>query len=238
MWNELFEKLNNSEKEEFRRLLNYLLSRSFLVRDIYNAQEGMIKINPDYRFVERNFDLFMDYLSFSGWTLLKDSNYGVIALENAYEYNRVRLNRTTTLILYILRLIFEEEREKVTLRHEILTTTGQIVHKMITLGLVKRKPADRELIDSFRQLNRHNLLEKLEGAWEEAETRLLILPSILFVITNEKISRMYETLAIEEEEETERVESMTDDTDETVDAVEAEEENEEEETEEILRGDV
>jgi hypothetical protein len=233
MWNELFKKLNNSEQEEFRRLLNYLLSRTFLVRDIYDAKEAMMKINPDYRFVERNFDLFMDYLSFSGWTLLKDSNYGVIALENAYEYNRVRLNRTTTLILYLLRLIFEEEREKVTLRHEVVTTTGQIVHKMITLGLVKKKPADRELIDALRQLSRHNLLEKLEGAWEEAETKLLILPSILFVITNEKISRMYETFAVEEEN-AEEIEDAED-----IRATEERDESDEaEETEEILRGDV
>ncbi|MCR4443430.1 MAG: DUF4194 domain-containing protein [Peptococcaceae bacterium] len=197
MWVELYDKLSNSEKEEFKRLLNLILSRTFIIRDVYDQKEGMIKVNPEYRFVERNFELFMDYLSYSGWTLMKDSSYGVIALENAYEYNRVRLDRLTTLMLFILRLIFEEEREKVTLRNEILTTTGQVVHKMITLGLLKRKPADREMAMSLRQLAYHNVIQRVEGAWEKADTKLLILPSILFIITNQGISRIYELLEAE-----------------------------------------
>ncbi len=194
MWNGLYEKLNNSDKEEFRRIVNVLLSRTFMIRDIYDAREGMIKINPEYGFVERNYELFTDYLFYSGWRIQKDSSYGVISLINEYEYNRVKLNKGTTLILYTLRLIFEEEREKISLRNEILTTTGQMVHKMITLGVVPRKPSDRDLADGLRQLAHHNIIEKLEGPWEKADTKLLILPSILFVITNEKISRIYETL--------------------------------------------
>ncbi|NLO83534.1 MAG: DUF4194 domain-containing protein [Clostridiales bacterium] len=199
MWAEVYEKLSNSEKEEFRRLLNLLLSRTFIVRDVYDPKEGMMRVNPEYRFIERNYTLFSEYLWYSGWSLHKDSQYGIIALLNTYEYNRIRLNRNTTLILFILRLIFEEEREKVTLRKEVLTTTGHIVHKMLTLGLMKKKPSDRELIEALRKLAYHNIIQKLEGRWEDPENKLLILPSILFVVTNEKISRIYETLENEEE---------------------------------------
>ncbi len=194
MWNELYEKLNNSDREEFRRIFNLLLSRTFIIRDVYDSRESMMKTNPEYRFIERNFELFTGYLGYSGWTLQKDGNYGVIALSNEYEYNRVRMDKNTTLILYTLRLIFEEEREKVSLRNEILTTTGQMVHKMITLGIVNRKPSDKDLADGLRQLAYHNIIEKVDGPWEQADTKLLILPSILFVVTNEKISRMYEAL--------------------------------------------
>ncbi len=194
MWSEHYDKLTNSEKEEFKRLLNLLLSRTFIVRDIYDAKEGMVRVNSEYRFLERNFELFMDYLDFAGWVLEKDSNYGVISLKNTYEYNRVLLNRNTTMLLYTMRLIFEEEREKVTLRREILTTTGQIVHKLITLGLVKKKPSDKDLADAFRQLAFHNVIQKLEGSWEGAECKILILPSILFIVTNERISRIHEMM--------------------------------------------
>lgn len=198
MWNEQYEKLSNSEKEELRRLLNYMLSHTYVIRDIYDVKEGMMKINNDYRFVERNFELFESYLSFAGWLLQKDSNYGVISVSNIYEYNRIRLDRNSTLILYTIRLIFEEEREKVALRNEILTTTGQIVNKLITLGLLKKKPSDKDLNDALRLLSNYNIIQKVSGAWEEADAKLLILPSILFVVTNEKISRMYELLEAEE----------------------------------------
>jgi hypothetical protein len=207
MWVEEYEKLSNSEKEEFRRLLNLILSRTFIIRDVYDPKEGMMRVNPEYRFVERNFALFNEYLWFSGWALYKDSQYGVIALVNTYEYNRVRLDRNTTLILFILRLIFEEEREKVTLRKEVLTSTGQIVHKMLTLGLIKKKPSDRDLAEALRQLAYYNIIQKLEGRWEDPDNKLLILPSILFVVTNEKISRIYETLGDEEDSDQESEEA-------------------------------
>jgi hypothetical protein len=207
MWVEEYEKLSNSEKEEFRRLLNLILSRTFIIRDVYDPKEGMMRVNPEYRFVERNFALFNEYLWFSGWALYKDSQYGVIALVNTYEYNRVRLDRNTTLILFILRLIFEEEREKVTLRKEVLTSTGQIVHKMLTLGLIKKKPSDRDLAEALRQLAYYSIIQKLEGRWEDPDNKLLILPSILFVVTNEKISRIYETLGDEEDSDQESEEA-------------------------------
>lgn len=199
MWHEQYEKLTNSEKEEFRRLVNLILSRTFIIRDIYSSKESLMKINPDYRFVERHFDCFLDYLSFGGWAISKDSNYGVISLLSTYEYNRVRFDKNATLMLYTLRLIFEEEREKVVLRNEALTTTSQLVQKMIVLGLVKKKPSDKDLTDGLRILSQYNILQKLDGPWEEPETKLLILPSILFIVTNEKISRIYEVFEADED---------------------------------------
>jgi len=198
MWVEEYEKLSTSEKEEFRRLTNLLLSRTFIIRDIYDTKEGMMRVNPEYRFIEHNFSLFSQYLWYSGWVLYKDSQYGVINLVNSYEYNRVKLDQNTTIILFVLRLIFEEEREKVTLRKEVLTSTGQILHKMLTLGLIKKKPSDRDISSALRQLAYYNIIQKLDGKWEEPENKLLILPSILFVVTNEKISRIFE--AIDEED--------------------------------------
>lgn len=199
MWIEKYERLTNSEKEEFKRLLSSLLSHTFLIRDIYDTKENLMKVNPEYRFVERYYELFLEYLGFGGWSLQKDSNYGVIALANIYEYNRVRLDRNTTLILYTLRLIFEEEREKVALRNEILTTVAQTVHKMITLGLVKKKPSGKDLIEAFRQLENYHVIQRITGAWEDAESKLLILPSILFIVTNERISKLAEMFEANEE---------------------------------------
>ncbi|GAB1475489.1 hypothetical protein MASR2M70_03210 [Bacillota bacterium] len=203
MWIEDYEKLSNSEKEEAKRLLNYLLSKTFIIRDYFDGKDTMMKINPEYRFVERHFSLFTEYLAYSGWDVRKDNQYGVISIENLYEYNRLKLDRFTSLILYTIRLIFEEERERITLRNEITTTTGQIIHKMIALNLFRKKPSDREISQSLRLLSNHNLIQKLSGVWENADARILVLPSILFVLPNEKISRIHELLESESTESTE-----------------------------------
>ena len=193
MFEEAFEKLSLSEQENFKRLVNWLLAHK--------------RSNPDYLFVDRNFELFQDYLEYAGFRLERDSGYGVIFLTSSFEFNRVKLDLTTTLILYVLRLIYEEERENLSLSREIFTTTGDLVHKMISLGLVKRKPANQALRDALRTLNRFQVVEKVDGPWEAASTRLLILPAILFMVTNERISSMYQLMDEEEFEEDEETEA-------------------------------
>ena len=207
MFEEAFEKLNLTEQEAFRRIVNWLLAHTYLLQGTYAFEDNMNRTNPDYLFVERNFELFQDYLEYAGFRLERDSNYGVIFLSSSYEFNRVKLDKATTLMLYVLRLIYEEEREKLSLSRDIFTTTGDLVHKMLSLGVIKRKPANLTLRDSLRTLNRFRIVEKVDGPWENADTRLLILPTILFIVTNERISNMYQLIDDEEEGEHEETEA-------------------------------
>ena len=207
MFEEAFEKLSLSEQENFKRLVNWLLAHTYLLQGTYEFEDNLKRSNPDYLFVDRNFELFQDYLEYAGFRLERDSGYGVIFLTSSFEFNRVKLDLTTTLILYVLRLIYEEERENLSLSREVFTTTDDLVHKMISLGLVKRKPANQALRDALRTLNRFQVVEKVDGPWEAASTRLLILPAILFMVTNERISSMYQLMDEEEFEEDEETEA-------------------------------
>lgn len=194
MFEEKFEKLNMTEQDSFKRIVNWILAHTFLLQKNYVFDDSMKKTNPDYLFMERNFELFEEYLEYSGFRLERDSNYGVIFLSSSYEFNRVRLDKMTTLMIYVLRVIYEEEREKLSLSKDIFTSTGNLIHKMLSLGVIKKKPANSMIKDSLRMLNRFRIIEKLEGSWEDAETKLLILPTILFIVTNERISNMYRLL--------------------------------------------
>ena len=207
MFESEFEKLNMTEQEAFRRIVNWLLAHTYLLQGNYAFEDNMKRTNPDYLFVERNFELFQNYLEYAGFRLERDSNYGVIFLSSSYEFNRIKLDKATTLMLYVLRLIYEEAREKLSLSRDIFTTTGDLVHKMISLGVIRRKPANLTLRDSLRTLNRFRIVEKVDGPWENADTRLLILPTILFIVTNERISNMYQLIDDEEEGEHEETEA-------------------------------
>jgi hypothetical protein len=68
--------------------------------------------------------LFQEDLKYSGFQLERDSNYGVISLSSSYDANRQKFDRLTTLMVYVLRLIYEEEREILSLSKESFTTTG------------------------------------------------------------------------------------------------------------------
>lgn len=206
MIEEKLEKLNMTEQENFKRIVNMFLARTYLLEGNYDFEDHMNRTNPDYLFVERNFELFRGYLEFAGFHLERDNNYGVIWLSSDYESNRYKFDKATTLMVYVLRLIYEEEREKLSLNSDIFTCTGDLVHKMISLGIIKRKLPNNTLRDSLRILQRFRVIEKVEGAWEAADTKLLILPTILFVVTNERIGNMYQLIDEEDTGEDEEIE--------------------------------
>lgn len=198
MFEEQYEKLGMTDRENFTRIVNQLLAHTFLAVETYDPAEGITRVNRDYLFTERNLDMFRTYFSFAGFSLERDSHYGVIYLTSSYEGNRVRFDKLTTILVYALRLIYEEERAKLTLTKEVIITTGDLVHKLLTLGAIKKKPANAQLHASLRMLAHYRILEKLDGAWEAAPTRLLILPTILFIVTNEQISNLNRLLESED----------------------------------------
>ena len=213
MYKEEWEQLTDREHEEFARIVNLLFEKTFLVRDEVDTKTRGIVINREFRFLERHYSHFTDYLRKAGWEIQLDGHLGVAALYNRYGHNRRRLDKHTTYLLYTLRLIYEEELEKLTLRREVSTTIGDMVEKMFHLGLVDKKPADKLLREGLSALKSHNIITKLEGSWTNPETRIVIYPSIQFLVTNEKISELYTMLEAgvqgeEEDDETAREDAL------------------------------
>lgn len=192
MWNEQYEALSAFEKGEFRRLTNYLLSHTYMVRYEYQAGQQMTLPNSDYQMASRLFPVMRDYFSITGWRLEKDDNYGIMSLINTYDHNRLRIDRFTTLFLYTCRLIYEEEREQASSFNTVKTDTQAVVEKMRMLGLVdKGKTAQKERIDAQRTLAHYNIIQKMElAAWNSDGNQILILPSILSIISNQGINDM------------------------------------------------
>ncbi|MDR2795876.1 MAG: DUF4194 domain-containing protein [Spirochaetaceae bacterium] len=192
-----YEKLSGSEKEDFRRLANYLLSHTYMARHEYQPSQHMTLPNPDYQAVSRHFNLFKEYFELSGWRLEKDDNYGVISISNDYEHNRAHLNRFTTLFLYMCRLIYEERREDAGTYKAVPANTAEVVEKMRTLGLLERgktgkATTKRDRAEAQRALAHFNIIRKMESAsWDGDGNKFLILPSILSIIPNQSINTVY-----------------------------------------------
>jgi len=185
-----YEKLNSSDKDDFRRLANYLLSHTYIIRDEYQPSKEMTLINNDYKLASRLFDLLRDYFELSYWRLEKDDNYGIISLYNIKDHNRLRLDRFTTIFLYMCRLIYEEKREEAASFHRVRTSTSEVIDKMKTLNLLeKSKTTQKERIEAQRTLAHYNIIRKTETSpWNGDGNQILILPSILAIIPNQGIN--------------------------------------------------
>ncbi len=192
-----YDKLTNGEQSEFSRVVNTLLVRSFIVRDIFDSKEKTMRINPDYRFIERHFDLINDYLSYTNWMLEKDVLNGVVALYNTHEMNRLRMDRETSLLLFVLRLIYETEKNESSQTGEaIYITTPTLLKTMIDHGITMtgKRMSGRLFAKSLRFLANHNIIAKVSGSYDEGNVAFYILPSIIFAVDNQKIKTMAEAI--------------------------------------------
>lgn len=192
MWSEKYEKLSTYEKTEFRRIGNYLLSHTYMVRFTYDSGEETTLPNADYNMVMRLFEVLQEYFEVTGWQLSKDDDYGIVSLISEYDNNRFRLDRFTTLFLYVCRLIYEENRENENSYHVVKTDTSSVVEKMKTLGLLKNgKSTQKERIDAQRTLAHYNIIQKMTSSpWSGEGNDILILPSIMYIISNQSINTM------------------------------------------------
>ena len=200
MWLENYNNLTNAEKERFSKLVNYLLNKTFVTREIYETKDRLGKINADYRFIEKYYDLFEGYLKVINYVLKTDEAIGVIYLENDYGYNKLRLDKLTTLILFTLRTIYDEEKEKNATSSVVYISTASLIYKLLELKIVSKKPTMKDMVESIRLLINQNILTKIDGNMEDSSCQLAILPTILIIVSNEKIDAIYSMVFQEEKE--------------------------------------
>lgn len=185
------------EREEFVRCAALLMSKTFVFRE--TAENTLSR---EFSFIQRKFPLFEEYLALGGWRLYYDRQLGVIYVSNTEGYNKVTLNKLTTQMLVTLRLLFEEKRMSGSTVNVVGVTVGELLAKMINeLAVLTKKPVQKEIRDSLRMLERHNIIYKCGDSYDDMECQLKVLPSILLAVPNDKCTAVYETLRAETKED-------------------------------------
>lgn len=194
MWEEEFNLLTDYDKGEFRRLANYILSHTFIVKEKFDISKNMMFLNNDYRLMERLYPAMKAYFEIIGWSLKKDAEYQVFSIYSQYDNNRMRMNSFSTLFLYALRLIYEEEREKLNNYLNVRTETITVIEKMLTLGLIQKAPSIKDREEAQKLLSHFNIIQRIESKWETQGNHLIVYPSILSVISIQGINEMLEEI--------------------------------------------
>ncbi len=208
MWNEKYDLLTNNEKERFTKIVNYILNKTFLLRETYEEKDRIGKISADYRFFERNFELFQDYLDIAGYSISKDDAEGIISITNIYLTNLLRVDKFTTLFLLTLRQMYDEEKEKAPSSNAIFVRGSDIIIRMIDNKLLTKKPTIKDMTDVLRLLIRHNVIAKFDGNIEDSNVILTIYPTILKVVSNEKITAIYDNMFKKDDDNDEKTDDI------------------------------
>ena len=179
--------LDGASKERFRQAANRLLTECFLLKQVRETA-------ADYLFVQRHLELFQSYFAVAGYELKVQEEYGVIGLYSASGAGRIHLRKFDSILLLILRLLYIEERKKLTASREIYITVEQIYDKYNMLNLRDRIERKRtEMRTTMGLFKRLRLLRNLDSDMSEPETRLELYPSVLLAVTADSLQAMYET---------------------------------------------
>ena len=185
----MFEILNESvaQKEKFRNAANKLLNQCFLLKKREDTKK-------DYMFVKQNFEMFVTYFELLGYDLKLNEDQGVIGIANQFGTGRVDLNKYNSIILLILRLLYIEKRKELATYSEEVTVLMEEIREKFAMLKIKSKPnLDKSMEKDFvKEFKKYNIIQNLDTDVNQADTRIVIYPSIILAVAVENVNDYYE----------------------------------------------
>ena len=189
------------ELEQFKSVCNQLLSRTYVVRTIYQPEKGRIN-NPDYTFLTIRYNEVREYLWLLDWDLQKDDLNGFFYVTNANEANRCNLDKKETAILLALRKIYDESRERLGLEQDAICTVQELLEKVVTdYAILPSRPNMDEVKRALVRLENHSIIQNIEGKYNKATCKFAILPTILAAVSAERLKEIVAVLKKEGDHE-------------------------------------
>lgn len=185
---DLFEGMLQKDRDEFRRVCNKLMSICFIVR-----RNEITK--GDYYFILRTKDVFLRYLDVLGYTLEINEEYGVIQLTNRENYNHLNLKLYDSIILLILRILYDEKKRELSLT-DVVVNLGDIQEKYLSLKIREKQIDKTTMTNALRLFKRFNLIELLDKDLLQEDARIVIYDSVLMAVRVEDIKRVCDLIGL------------------------------------------
>ncbi|QVK18884.1 DUF4194 domain-containing protein [Mycoplasmatota bacterium] len=179
--------LHEKDKTNFSRIVNKLLYVNYLT----NQKESDIN---DYYFITSHFDLFKLYFMLMECELLFDTTNRLISLFNKQGRNRLNLKLNESIVLLILRLLYDEKMREVSLMNQVIIHLEEIHDKYLSIGLQDRRISKTELKQILGLFSRYNLLNILDHQIKDDSSRIMLYPSLLYAVHIKDINEIFDKL--------------------------------------------
>jgi len=178
-----FIKLTDSEKENFSRVCNKILDKNFIIRIRESDRE-------DFFFVLSHLTLFQSYFSLMDFTITHYEADQIIALETDKDRNRTRLKRIDTIMLLIMRILYQEKAKEATQLNRIMVSIGEIHDQIEKTGSIKGKISKTDLLTTLRNLKRFSIIDFLSTNLLKDDTKIELYPSLLRVVNIDDLNAL------------------------------------------------
>ena len=184
---DFLEGMLQKDKDEFVRICNRLLGSCFVCKRNETSRR-------DYYFITQHREKFSQYLSVLGYRLEINEEYGVVQLTNPQNYNRYNMKLFESIILLILRILYDEKKRELSVSDEVIINMGDIHEKFLTLKIRDKMMDKTTLRNAISTMRRFQLVEVLDKELSNQDSRLIIYDSILMAVRVEDIRHAYEKL--------------------------------------------
>ena len=170
--------LPDKVRREAPRVVNRLLGQTFLYQDDEDSKE-------DYYLVYRHRGVFEALLGLSGFTLRHDDYHRIFQVVSDLTYCRKRYRLDETLMIVVLRKLYEERAEQLSLATDPLVTVGEVREEYRTITGKERDLGIIQYETLLRHLRAMGLIDTLEGRTidvRNGETRLRLRGSVRMIL--------------------------------------------------------
>lgn len=195
--------LPEKSQRDLPRVINRILGQVFLYQDKDEDKD-------DYYFIHRHRDACEAVLELAGYNLLHDDYHRIFQTVSEYSYCRARYKLDETLMIVVLRKLYEERIERLSLAQDPVVTIGEVREEYRTITGKERDLGITQYENLLRRLRTMGLIDTLDGRTidvRDTDARLRLRGSVRLILpiqTTDELDawiRKYRSPAEEETEE-------------------------------------
>jgi hypothetical protein len=165
-------------RKDLPRIVNRLLGQTFLYQDVEADKD-------DYYTVSRHRPVFEAALGLAGFTLLHDDYHRIFHAISDYSYCRMRHKLDESLMIVVLRKLYEEQAEQLRLATDPVVTVGEVREEYRTITGKERDLGVIQYETLLRRLRKLGLIDTLDGRSinvRDSEARLRLRGSLKLIL--------------------------------------------------------
>lgn len=195
--------LPQKTQRDIPRIINRMMGQTFLYQDNDTDKD-------DYYLVHRHRQIFTALFETCGFTLLHDDYHRIFQVVSGYSYCRRRFKLDESLMIVVLRKLYEEQVEQLNLANDPVVTVGEVREEYRTITGKERDLGVGQYDQILRNLRRLGLIESLDGRTidvRNSENRLRLRGSVRMMLpvqTTEEMEAWLRRYRVEEVEESDK----------------------------------
>ena len=178
--------LPEKSKRDLPRVVNRILGQVFLYQDKDDDKD-------DYYFIHRHHEACQTTLELAGYTLLHDDYHRIFQVVSEYSYCRARYKLDETLMITVLRKLYEERIERLSLAQDPVVTVGEVREEYRTITGKERDLGITQYETLLRRLRTMGLIDTLDGRTidvRDAEARLRLRGSVRLILPVQTVDEL------------------------------------------------